>query len=337
MPIDLIAKLKLANIIGRGGAEYPAWKKWTAVRDAAKKPKYVICNASERELATAKDFHILESMPEMVFRGMELAMDCIDAKEGIFNLNGDYERNLKKNLDRLVKEAAEQGRRYTIKIFEEDPSYIGGEETALLNAMEGRRCEPRLKPPFPVDAGLFGCPTLIHNVETFYDIARVADGTYDGKRFYTISGEGDHDGVYHLPADWTIEQILKETGNIPKKNFFVQAGGGASGTVWNQQQIKTEKARGSGAIVIHLMSEDPKEILLHWVEFFTRESCGKCTPCREGTYQLLELLNQKKSKTIPWREMEPILDVLEKTSFCALGRSVPVPIRSYLKNVLQQS
>ena len=334
---DLIEALKKANIIGRGGAGYPAWKKWTTVRDATRTPKYVICNASEREPDTHKDFHILKNYPEKVFRGMELAIDTIGGTDGIFNLNGDYYKELKASLDVLIEEAKNCGYNYKIKVFEEAPSYIGGEETALLNAMEGKRCEPRLKPPFPTDKGLFGCPTLIHNVETLYDIAKVAEGTYDGDRFYTISGEVSNPGVFRLDADIPILDILHQTDNVPSEDYFVQAGGGGSGIVLNSRQIETEPVHGSGAIIVHSADESPKKLILRWVSFFTQESCGKCTPCREGTYQLLQLLKEKKRKTIPWKEMEPILDVLEKSSFCALGRSVPVPIRSYLKNVLQQS
>lgn len=327
---DIIERLKAANIIGRGGAEFPAHQKWTAVLGAPGPLKYVICNVSEREPGVFKDYHILAHHPEKVIDGMMLAMRTVGAAEGVINLNIDYEKKFKRALDALLAKAKNEG--CPIRIFEEAPGYIGGEETALLNAMEGKRCEPRMKPPFPVLAGLYGKPTLIHNVETLFEIACVADGTYDGKRFYSISGVVPHIGVYHLPAALTIREVLEQTGNVPEEEYFVQAGGGAGGVVLNMAQIATEKAHGTGAIIVHLMSEDPRTVLLDWLNFFQKESCGKCTPCREGTYQLVRLLEEQKE--IPWERMQPIFDVLEKTSFCALGRSVPVPVLSYWKNVL---
>ncbi len=329
---DIISRLKEANIVGRGGAEFPAHQKWTAVRDAAASPKYVICNASEREPAVFKDFHILSKEPEKVFAGLKLAMKTVGAKEGIFNLNAEYAQKLKTTFDALIAKAKGEG--YAIRIFEESPSYIGGEETALLNAIEGRRCEPRLRPPFPTQSGLYGCPTLIHNVETLYDAACVDDGTYDGKRFYSISGAVEHTGVFRLPASLTALQVLEETKNIPDGDFFAQLGGGASGEVFNREQIEKEKVRGAGAIVVHLNDENPRDLVRSWLEFYQRESCGKCTPCREGTYQLVRMLED--ATDIPWDSMQPIFDALEKTSFCALGRSVPVPVLSYYQNVLQK-
>jgi NADH:ubiquinone oxidoreductase subunit F (NADH-binding) len=329
---DIIEGLKKANIIGRGGAEYPAHLKWTAVKDAPGTPKYVICNVSEREPGVFKDYHILAKEPEKVFAGMKLAMQTVGATEGIFNLNMSYEKKFKKTFDSLLKKANDEG--FKMRIYEELESYIGGEETALLNAIEGKRCEPRSKPPYPTLEGLYGKPTLIHNVETLYDAACVAEGKYEGNRFYSVSGAVDNIGVYHLPASLTVLDVLTKTKNIPKEPFFAQVGGGASGIVLNSEQLKTEKVRGTGAIIVHLLSEDPRELLLSWLTFFQRESCGKCTPCREGTYQLVRLLED--SKEIPWKKMQPIFDVLEKTAFCGLGRAVPLPVLSYYKNVLSQ-
>ncbi|MDD4319337.1 MAG: NADH-ubiquinone oxidoreductase-F iron-sulfur binding region domain-containing protein [Candidatus Peribacteraceae bacterium] len=326
---DLIELLQEANIIGRGGAEFPAHRKWRAVRDAPGTPKYVICNVSEREPGVFKDYHILARHPEKVIAGMTLAMKTVGAAEGIINLNVDYEKKFKKALDKLLAKAKEDG--FTLRLFEEAPGYIGGEESALLNAMEGKRCEPRLKPPFPTDAGLRGKPTLIHNVETLYDIACVADGSYDNRRFYSVSGAVPNIGVYRLPCVLTVRDVLTETQNLPAAPYFVQAGGGAGGVVLNADQAATERVRGTGAIIVHLTNEDPRALLLDWLRFFQRESCGKCTPCREGTYQLLRMVEDNDE--IPWDRMQPILDVLERTSFCALGRSVPVPVLTYYKNV----
>ncbi|MFA6038726.1 MAG: NADH-ubiquinone oxidoreductase-F iron-sulfur binding region domain-containing protein [Candidatus Peribacteraceae bacterium] len=325
--------MRTATILGRGGAEYPAYKKWEAVRAASSTVKYVICNASEREPNVFKDFHILENHTEEVFAGMKLAMQAVGAKEGIFNMNAEYEDKLKTRLDAQTAAAKDEG--FTMRIFREEPSYIGGEETALLNAIEGKRCEPRLRPPYPVMQGLYGKPTLVHNVETLYDAALVSQGRYDGKRFYSVSGLAPKPGVYRLPTTLTALQVLQESGNVPQEAFFAQVGGGASGVVLNAEQLAHQTVHGTGAIILHLCTEDPRSLLLHWLTFYQRESCGKCTPCREGTYQLVRLVEGEKR--IPWKKMQPILDVLEKTSFCALGRSVPVPILSYYQNVFGHS
>ncbi len=327
---DLIARIQTAGIVGRGGAEFPAYRKWLAVKSAPATPKYVICNASEHEPGVGKDFHLLSHDLATVFTGMRLAMETVGAKEAIINLNAAYYKKLRASIDAQIATHKEQG--FTFRVFEAQ-SYIGGEETALLNAIEHRRLEPRLKPPYPTEEGLFAKPTLIHNVETFYDIARVADGTYDGTRLCTVGGTAAKPGVYRLPAASTVRQVLEQTQNIPAHDFFVQVGGGASGIVLNSDQIATEKVHGSGSIILHAADEDPRALLLGWLQFFQRESCGKCTPCREGTYQLVQLL--QKRKTIPWDRMQPILDVLAETSFCPLGRSVPVPVLSYYRNVLR--
>ncbi len=333
LPLDIVGLLKDANLIGRGGAEYPAYKKWEAVRGSGEAVKFVICNASEREPGVAKDLFILEHHMETLFAGMQLAMKTVGAKEGIFNMNAEYVQTLRAALDTQIAAAKEDG--FPMRIFEESPSYIGGEETALLNAIEGKRCEPRMKPPYPVTEGLYGKPTLIHNVETLFDAALVAAGRYDGKRFYTVSGVIPKPGVYRLPVTLTAMQVLEETGNVPREDFFAQVGGGASGEVLSRDQLSAQTVRGTGALIVHLASEKTRDLLLGWLTFFHRESCGKCTPCREGTYQLVRLLED--SKRIPWKKMEPLLEVLEKTSFCALGRSVPVPVLSYYRNVLKKT
>ena len=258
-------------------------------------------------------------------------MDYIGTKECVINLNAEYEEKLKDKINPLIEAKKNDG--YKIRIFKEQPSYIGGEETALMEAVEGRRTQPRLKPPYPTEAGLYGMPTLVHNVETLYDIALVAGDKYEGKRFYSISGAVKNEGVFELPCDMPIEKVLEESGNVPDCDYFVQAGGGASGVVLNMEQVKTEKCEGTGSIVVHKADEDPKKVLLGWLTFYDVESCGKCTPCREGTYQLKKMVEAEDE--IPWKKMEPILDALEVTSFCPLGKGVPVPIKSYRDNVLK--
>jgi len=331
---DIVNKIEKAGLVGRGGAGYPTAKKWQEVAKAPGKKKYVIVNASEGETGLFKDIHILKNFPKKVLKGVVLALDHLGAKDAFFNINKKYHRLLRLELEPLVKEYNDRG--YNIKFFVEEPSYIGGEETALLNAIEGKRTEPRAKPPYPSYAGLYGQPTLINNVETLYNVALVAEGAYENKRFYCLSGKLKHKGVRHLPADWDIEKVLRETGNYPDFDFFVQIGGGASGTVYDQGQLAGKFATGAGAIeVFDKKKTDPRKLLLRWLGFYQKESCGKCAPCRVGTYELYEMV--KKQKEIPWEEMFAILETMELTSFCALGRSVIEPIRSYHSNVLKIS
>ena len=328
----LIAKIEKAGLVGRGGAEYPTAKKWEEVKSAASGPKYVICNASEGELGLFKDLYILKKYPEQVFKGMVLALDYLGAKDAFLNINKKYYFRMGPNLSKITKKHNRRG--YNIKIFPEEPSYIGGEETALLNAIENKRTEPRLKPPYPSSSGLFGKPTLINNVETFYNVACVDDNAFSNNRFYSISGKVKNSGVYHLSANLTVEEILKKTGNYPNFEFFVQIGGSASGPVYNQKQIKKEKMVGAGGLEVYDKKTDPKKIILRWVGFYQKESCGKCPPCRMGTYQLYDLI--KSCRKVPWEKIFEILETTEETSFCALGKSVSMPINSYYANVFKK-
>lgn len=330
--MNILPKIKEADLVGRGGAGFPTYLKWEGIQKVKADKKYVICNASEGELGLFKDFYILQNHADRVFKGLQLAMDFIGTKKAFFNFNGDYYKKLKLQIDELVEEYEERG--YQITIFREHPSYIGGEETALLNAIEGKRVEPRLKPPYPSDRGLFGQPTLIHNVETLYNVADVAEDKFEKKRFYCLSFPHKKGEVHHLPANWSIKKILEKTNNIPDFPYFVQIGGSASGLVLNSSQLDKQKMMGAGSIEIYKKSTDPRELLLKWFSFYDQESCGKCTPCREGTFQLRKMVEE--SKNIPWQKMKPILEVLEETSFCALGKSVPVPVYSFLKNVLKK-
>lgn len=330
MENDIIVKIEKAGLVGRGGAGYPTAAKWQGVKKEIGEKKYVVCNASEGELGLFKDLHILKHYPEQVVKGIILALDYLNAKDAFFNLNKKYYRQIKFKLTPIIKKYNQKG--YNIQIFSEEPSYIGGEETALLNAIEGKRTEPRLKPPYPSSFGLFGKPTIINNVETLYNVACVNDGVFDNKRFNSLSGKIKNRGVYHLPADWSIEKILKETGNYPDFDFFVQISGSASGLVYNKEQIKDQKMVGAGGLEVYDIKIKPQKIISRWLEFYQKESCGKCAPCRMGSFQLLNLI--RSNKDIPWNELFEILEATKETSFCALGRSISEPIYSYYSNVL---
>lgn len=334
--MDILEKIKQVGLVGRGGAGFPVAKKWGAVKNALGAKKYVVCNAAEGEPGVTKDGYILEHYAEKVIDGMKIAIDFLSldfardrsAVKGYLFLNYAYNKKLNKKLSTLLKDSA-------IKIFVKPlkSGYIGGEESAVLNAIEGRRIEPRLKPPFPVTNGLWNSPTLINNVETFYNVSLVNSGQYENKRFYSISGDCPREGVYELAGDFTIEKILKITGNFPRFAFFAQIGGGSCGQVLNSRQLKTAVC-GVGSIWVYsLAKNDFKKTIKGWLDFFINESCGQCTPCREGTYRLREAFLAEKTD---WVLFNNLLDNLTDTSFCALGSSVVIPIRSFMKNVLPE-
>lgn len=329
--MDILAKVKQAGLVGRGGAGFPVAKKWSAVaealadKQAGKRQCYVVCNAAEGEPGVAKDGYILEHHAEKVIDGLKIAINFLSAAKGYLFLNHSYYKKFNKKLAVLIKDSP-------LEIFVKpiNAGYIGGEESAVLNAIEGRRIEPRLKPPFPAVRGLWGCPTLINNVETFYNVSLVGAGKYANKRFYTITGDCPKEGVYELPDSLTIEKTLKETENYPKFPFFVQVGGNSSGQALNSRQLK-RAVQGAGAIAIYSLAKNNyKKIIKDWLDFFVSESCGQCAPCREGIYRLREVFMAEK---IDWALFKNLLDNLSDTSFCALGSSASIPIKSFIKNV----
>jgi NADH:ubiquinone oxidoreductase subunit F (NADH-binding) len=327
---DLFFLLQEEGLVGRGGASYPVWKKWEAVRQAAGTKKYVIGNASEGEPGVYKDAFILQEYPDKVFEGLRLAMDFIGAKEAILYLKHSIYEDGASSLEYQARQARKQGKE--ISFYKKEPSYIGGEETALLNVIEGKRAEPRLKPPYPAQSGLFGCPTLVQNVETLFDIACLAEGVFAHERFYSICEQGKLRGVFHFPDDWSVRQILEEAACVPSYDFFVQVGGSASGAVYGSDQTGMARVGGAGSIEIYPLALEPKELLGRWFDFYTRESCGKCAPCKMGTYNLARLL--RESSEIPWQDIMEIVETMEQTSFCALGASIAVPIKTYRRNIL---
>ncbi|MDD5032314.1 MAG: hypothetical protein PHR36_04735, partial [Patescibacteria group bacterium] len=230
--MDILNKIKKAGLVGRGGACFSTADKWEAVKKAKGAKKYVVCNAAEGEPGVAKDRYILENFPERVIDGLKIAIDFLGAEKGYIYINHNYYKELSKILTKVIGKAPIE---FFIKPI--GSGYIGGEESSILNAIEGRRVEPRLRPPFPTTSGLLGRPTLINNVETFYNVSLVAADKYKRERFYTVSGDCLWTGVFSFPENWTIEKILRETKNYPKFPFFVQVGGEASGEVLNSSQL----------------------------------------------------------------------------------------------------
>lgn len=342
--MNILSKIKKANLVGRGGGCFPTAVKWGMVRKARGDKKYIVCNASEGEPGVKKDGYILENFGEKVINGMKIAMDFLDntphfsplpqgeGAKGYIFINHNYYKKFGGKLNKIIA----NNKKYEIEFFVKPvgSGYVGGEEASILNAMEGKRVEPRLRPPFPTTNGLWNCPTLVNNVETFYNVSLVANDEFKKNRFYTISGDCLNSGVYELADDLTIEKILRETNNYPRFNFFVQVGGDASGEVLNSKQLN-KSANGAGSITIYdARKYKPEEMLKKWIGFFANESCGQCAPCREGVYRLNEIIN---SGNLDWELIEELLNNLDEASFCGLGSAAPIPIRSYRENVMRMN
>jgi NADH:ubiquinone oxidoreductase subunit F (NADH-binding) len=337
MPMeDIISKLKKNNLLGRGGAEFSVALKWEAVKNAktrscakastGKDKKYVVCNGSEGEPGVFKDGFILEHYPKEVIGGIAAAIEAVGAEEAYIYLNKNY---YKKFVAKLRKVAGS----LPITVFEESGGYLAGEETVLLNCIEGKFLEPRQKPPFPTQSGLFSRPTLINNVETFYHVFMIKKDAYKNTRFYSISGDVKKKGVFELPTDYSVSQILKETSNWPDFEFFVQVGGGASGEILLHEELN-RRACGAGAIVVYNKNKtNLTGLMKKWAEFFMRENCDKCTPCREGIFRIAKMLETGK---IDAQLMKDMIFVLKETSFCALGKSAAVPFESLFKKVYKK-
>ena len=323
-PEEIIEKIKESGLSGRGGAQYPTGFKWEAVKNAKGEKKYVICNASEGEPDTFKDKYILENFPEQVIEGISLALSAVGANEAYIFLRSGYYDAFKERLEGITGNLP-------IKLWRNNDGYLEGEETVLINCIEGDIKEPRLKPPYPTECGLYDCPTLINNVETFYAISQIHRGTYESDRFYSLSGDIKKPGVYKLSKNLTAFQVLQETGNLPERESFFQVGGGANGEILLAEELDRPVA-GAGVIVVYdRQKTDLRALMEKWVRFFMEENCDRCVPCREGAYRIWEILQEGK---LDDEKMDDIFFALDKTSFCPLGKGISLPLRSLRDKVI---
>ncbi len=329
---SIIQKLRDTELTGRGGASFPTWKKWEMVANKKSEKKYVICNCAEGDPNTKKDGYLLEHYPQNIVEGVKLAINTLEASKAYIYLRPDYYERFSPILKKLSTNAP-------IEMFKKPCGYLCGEETVLLNAIEKnfdpeqeveKLLEPRLKPPYPPEAGLFGYPTLINNCETFYHIANIAKDKYKNSRFFTVCGECSSPGVYELPEDYTIRQILKETKNLPEFDFFVQAGAGICGEILLPEELNKQPGCLGSIKVFNRGETDLYDLLNKWANFFMAENCDKCTPCREGVYRIAEIVQKNR---LDKKRLEEIFFVMEETSFCALGSAAVTPFRTLIQKL----
>ncbi len=345
-PEDVIKEIKNSGLRGRGGAGFPCGAKWEMARNA-KGDKILICNADEGEVGTFKDRHLLKHNPYLLLEGMAIAAYAIDAKKAYIYLRAEY-RYLLDGLLTAMDQASEKGylKDLDITIQEGAGAYICGEESALMNSIEGKRGESRFKPPFPTQAGLFKQPTIINNVETLCNVPIIINkgakwygklGTDDSKgtKLFCVSGDVKNPGVYELEMGTSLKELLDLAGATDIKMVQV---GGSVGSIVPSDMLDTplayETALGSGAVMVFNETRDVVDFAYRTIVFLNEESCGKCTPCREGTEVMLEVLG----RLVNGEGMEEDLDILENlgtvmkdAALCGLGQTVPVPIEDTLK------
>jgi len=365
-PQEVIKEVKKSGLVGRGGAGFPTGVKWDISAKTTSKEKYIICNADEGEPGTFKDRVIMEGDPHRVIEGMVLAGYAVGADKGFIYIRGEYALSIQR-----MKKAIEQAYKYNLlgsNILETDFSfdiemrkgagaYICGEETALIESLEGKRGEPRDKPPYPGTYGLWGKPTVVNNVETLANVPSIilkgADwfrslGTRDtpGTKLYTILGHVMNQGVIEVETGITLREIVFDYGGGMRNNGEFKAAlvGGAAGCFLGRDMLdvkmdyatlKSYKAvLGSGAILVMDNSACIVDMLKCILGFFRHESCGKCAPCRIGTDKLYRMVSEISTgmgtEDHPKLMLE-LVQMMNKASFCPLGQSVFLPLSSAFK------
>ncbi len=344
-----------SGLKGRGGAGFPTGLKWKFTAQESSEEKYVVCNADEGEPGTFKDREILSRVPLKVFGGMAVCGKVIGAKHGYVYLRGEYQflkAELDKVLDQFHAALKEFGFDFQIHILMGSGAYICGEESALFESMEGKRGEPRNKPPYPTIAGFRSKPTVINNVETLvysFMICRIGAkkfqelGTADsrGSKVFSISGDTPIAGIYELELGMSLEDFVEEFGDGDTKAVQV---GGAAGFCVPRKKFKDtiigfEGVPTGGSMMLFNSSRSMYNVLKNYVEFFEEESCGQCTPCRVGCQQLIKGIEavKKGEKSVHYLDtLQKLAETMKVSSKCGLGQSVANSFSSIVDNFKEE-
>ena len=361
--IDIITK---SGLRGRGGAGFPTGKKWRSTKDSPGDIKYVVCNADEGDPGAFMDRSILEGDPHAVLEAMEIAGFAIGAKKGFIYVRAEYPIAVQR-LQIAINQAREYGIlgnnilgtnfSFDIEIRLGAGAFVCGEETALLESIEGKRGQPRVKPPYPAQVGLWGKPTLINNVETYANIAQIilkgpewysSIGTENSKgtKVFALGGNVNNIGLVEVPMGTTLREIVYDIGGgIPNgREFKAAQTGGPSGGCIPKEHLDTPidyeslkqigSMMGSGGLIIMDDTKCMVCLAKFYLEFTVSESCGKCTPCRIGTKRMLEILEKLCSgegEEYDIYRLEKLAVNIQKSSICGLGQSAPNPVISTLK------
>ena len=357
---DIIGEISASNLRGRGGAGFPTGTKWNLAAAAKVKPggrKFVVCNADEGEPGTFKDRVILTEYADLVFEGMTIAGLAIGAADGILYLRGEY-LYLRPHLEAVLARrrsanllgrnvAGRDGFDFDIRIQMGSGAYVCGEETALIESLEGNRGEPRNRPPFPVDTGFDGQPTVVNNVETLAWVSCIlarsgqwfkSAGTAKsaGFKLFSVSGDCAAPGVYEFPLGVTVQELLDKVGGSGAKAVQI---GGASGYCLPasefSRRIAFEDVATGGSVIVFGPGRDMLAVAKNFMEFFVEESCGQCTPCRVGNARLLEgveMLERGECSMAYLQELLGLSETMQLASKCGLGQSSPNAFVSILKH-----
>ena len=365
-PEEVIEEITKSGLRGRGGAGFPTGKKWFLTRNVEADQKYVVCNADEGDPGAFMDRSILEGDPHSVIEAMMIAGYSIGATKGYIYVRAEYPIAVHR-----FNVAIKQAREYNLlgkNIFGTDFSFdieirlgagafVCGEETALLESIEGRRGQPRVKPPYPANSGLWGKPTLINNVETFANITRIilngaewyskiGTETSKGTKVFALGGNVINTGLVEVPMGTTLREIVYDIGGgIPNNRDFKAAQtGGPSGGCIPKEHLDTPidyeslkeigSMMGSGGLIVMDDSKCMVNLAKFYLEFTVDESCGKCTPCRIGTKRMLEILEKicnGEGSLEDLRKLEELTITIPKTAICGLGQTAPNPVISTLK------
>lgn len=352
---EIIQDMLDSGLKGRGGAGFPTGLKWKYTAAEKDPEKYIVCNADEGEPGTFKDREILDRVSSKVHGGMAIAGKAIGAKKGIVYLRGEYRYLLPKlmiELDSFHKMIKEIGYDFSIEYRMGSGAYICGEESALFESIEGKRGEPRNKPPYPTVSGVFDKPTSINNVETLVTAMMIMQlgaknfiqyGTKDsrGSKVFSVSGDTPIPGIFELELGMTVLQFVNEFGDGDTK--AVQVGGASGFCVPRKKFAETiigfEGVPTGGSMKLFNSSRSMYNVLHNYLEFFTEESCGQCTPCRVGCQQLLkgiETVKKGEAKSTYLIELVKLADTMKIAAKCGLGQSVGNAFKSIVENFREE-
>jgi NADH-quinone oxidoreductase subunit F/NAD(P)H dehydrogenase (quinone)/NADP-reducing hydrogenase subunit HndC len=365
-PEQIIEELKISGLRGRGGAGFPTGIKWEFARKAQGDVKYVLCNADEGDPGAFMDRSVLEADPHAVLEGMIIAAKAIDARHGYIYARTEYPLAIRR-LGIAIKQAREYGLlgenilgtgfNFDIDIYQGAGAFVCGEETALMRSIEGKRGMPRPRPPFPAHQGLWEKPTILNNVETLANIpqiitnggtwfAGVGTETSKGTKVFALSGDVNNIGLVEVPMGTTLRTLIYEIGGgIPGRRKFkgVQLGGPSGGCVPEQyldtpvdyeEIVKVGAIMGSGGVIVMDDNTCMVDMARFFMDFVQDESCGKCTPCREGTRRILQLLEkfcEGRGESGDLEIIEELAYIIKDTALCGLGQTGPNPVLSTLR------
>ncbi|RVE89365.1 NADH-quinone oxidoreductase subunit NuoF [Sinorhizobium meliloti] len=366
-PDEIVELVKESNLRGRGGAGFPTGMKWSFVPKAAGKPKYLCCNADEGEPGTFKDRIIMERDPHQLIEGLAVSAYAIGAETAYVYIRGEYVTAIRR-MEQAIAEALENGYlgtgilgsnfNFMVHIHRGAGAYICGEETAMLESLEGKRAQPRLKPPFPAVAGLYASPTVINNVETLACVPHIVmrgsawfrgigPDRSPGPKLYCLSGQVRKPGLYELPMGISLRELVEEHagGPLPGRKVKAVIPGGVSAPVIPDGELEVGmdfdsltaagSMLGSAGVVVIDDSTCMVKLATRIIEFFHHESCGKCTPCREGldwTVKVLRRIEAGEGETGDLEQLEMLCKGIFGNTFCALGDGAAMGLRAALKH-----